>query len=177
MIVWNKKRKIVTTVAVMVFIVVLVAAGIKIQKKMWEKEKKEYLAEQERLKQELEPFMEEARAVMRGEKTATGELAYYNFYQEGYEDVTSIDADANIIVAEIHGDKGALVVEYHIEYLDKNEKRVSGGGSLGHVWKIEKAEDGSWVLVDIPHAEGGEESVKEAEKLMKKLRKYEGTND
>lgn len=33
-------------------------------------------------------------------------------------------------------------------------------------------EVGYWILVDIPHSEGGEELVKEVEKLTEKMRKY-----
>lgn len=167
-----RNKKIVVLTTIIIFISSLLIVGMKIKKEKWKEDKRKYLLEQQMLKQELEPFMEEARNVMRGEKMGSGQMSYYEFHQEGYENVTAIEADANIVVAEINGDKGTLVVEYYINRLDKNGKKISWAGSVGSVWKIEKGENGSWALVDIPNSEGGEELVKEVEKLTEKMRKY-----
>lgn len=166
---WSNKKSIIIVIIIVVLIVLLVLIQ---QRKKWEEEKKGYLSEQQTLKEELEPLMEETRMVMRGEKKATGVLALYNFERDGYENIADIDADVDIIVAEINGNEGTLVVEYHIHRLDDTGKEVSWNESLGTIWKIEKEKDSRWALVDIPYPEGGEDAMKEVEKLTEKLRMY-----
>lgn len=172
---WSNKKSIIIVVIIVAIIVLLILIQ-RNQRKKWEEEKKGYLSEQQRLKEELEPLMEEARMVMRGEKMATGALALYNFEQDGYENIADIDVDVDIIVAEINGNEGTLVVEYHIHRLDDTGKKVSWNESLGTIWRIEKEKDGSWVLVDTPYPEGGEDAMKEVEKLTKKLRMFKEEN-
>lgn len=167
--------------ACIVFISVLaVVLIVCIQKKKWEEERREYLFEQQSIKKELEPLMEEARSVMRGEKQEKRNfLKIYNFHQEGYKDVVDIDADAEIVVADMQGEKGTLVVTYFIRRLNKDGEIVSwnecGGESVGTIWEIEKQGDGRWEIINIPYPEGGEDSMKEVEKLIEKFKKYQNS--
>lgn len=172
---WIKR---VCIVFISVLGIVLITFIYKSQKKKWEAERQYYLIEQQSIKKELEPLMEEARSVMRGEKQERENLLkIYNFHQDGYKDVVSIDADAEIVVADMQDGKGTLVVTYFIHQLNKDGEIVSwdecGGESVGTIWEIERQEDGRWEVIDIPYPEGGEDSMKEVEKLVKKLKEYQ----
>lgn len=163
---WIKRACI---VFISVLAVVLIVCIQKSQKKKWEEERREYLFEQQSIKKELEPLMEEARSVMRGQKTETGEMALYNFSPDGYYgNVSHIDADADIIVADIQGDKGTLVITYYIHRLDKTGECISSEDCDIMVWEI--AKNGVWELVNVPDPLGGDRE--RAEKLMEKMMAY-----
>ena len=166
----RNKKKIVAIMGIVVIIICIVLVPVhKMLRKKWEKDRKEYLLKQQQLKQELEPFMEEAKKVMRGQKTETGEMALYNFSPDGYyENVSYIDADADIIVADIQGDKGTLVITYYIHRLDKTGECISSEDCDIMVWEIAKNE--TWELVNVPDPLGGDRE--RAEKLMKKMMEY-----
>lgn len=169
--VWNDKKNLIILSGLVTLTVCLLSIQLNtIRKEKWERDKKEYLFEQQQLKQEMEPLMKEAKEVMRGEKTATGELALYNFQGDGwYENIVSIDADVNIIVAEINGNKGSLVVEYYIHRFDKSGKKVSWSESDACVWHIAK-EDDKWILAEVPDPIGGARD--EARRLMTKMYEF-----
>lgn len=169
----NKKiiTGIVGIIVIMVVMICLLKKPVyKWRREKWNEKRKEYLMEQQRLKQELEPFMEDARKVMRGEVTATGELALYNFEPEDYENVTELDANAEIIVADIHGDRGSIVITYYIRRLNKNGKCISSESSDASVWIVSKTKEGKWKLEEDPDPIGG--NREEAERLLKKMIEY-----
>lgn len=167
---------------ILIAIIILLAAGIIFIAAAWiytlqyEKNKREYMLEQLRCKEELEPLMEEARSVMRGEKMATDELEIYNFEKDLFEDVEEIDADVNIVVADIKGNEGTIVVDYEIDRLNGNKKKISWAGGLC-IWNIYKDTKNEWRVSQIPYSEGGEEAVQEINKMMKKMYKYKMVDD
>ena len=168
---------------ILIAIIILLAAGIIFIVAAWiytiqnEKNKREYMLEQLRCKEELEPLMEEARGVMRGEKMATDALEIYNFKKEGYyENVKEIDANANIVVADIKGNEGTIVVDYEIDRLNGNKKKISWAGGLC-IWNIYKDTKNEWRVARIPYPEGADEEVEEINKMMKKMFKYKMVDD
>ena len=120
--------------------------------------------------------MEEARSVMRGEKMATDELEIYNFKKDLFEDVEELDADVNIVVADIKGNEGTIVVDYEIDRLNGNKKKISWAGGLC-IWNIYKDTKNEWRVARIPYPEGADEEVEEINKMMKKMYKYKMVDD
>lgn len=113
-------------------------------------QKKEYEKEQTRLKKELEPLMKEIQLIMKGEVFAEKKtpLALFNYSKESYPDVIKIDADAELVEAELTGDEGNMTIKYEIEYYDINGECKMKANSLNQMIKIKKI-DGKWQVIKI----------------------------
>lgn len=101
-------------------------------------------------KKELEPLMKEIQLIMKGEAFAEKKtpLALFNYSKESYPDVIKIDADAELVEAELAGDEGTMIIKYEIEYYDINGECKMKANSLNQMIKIKKI-DGKWQVIKI----------------------------